>query len=154
MTAIAKKNRKGKYKLAKTGPLLLIALPGIIYLLINNYLPMFGVFLAFKNFSYMRGIFGSKWCGFDNFEFLFATKDAWIMTRNTLLYNAAFIVLGTVCSIFLAILSTVPSLLTVWQRVQIPFGASSILIAVSVAIETVRQVESQLVMRNYKGFLG
>ena len=57
-------------------------------------------------------------------------------------------------AIFLAILSTVPSLLTVWQRVQIPFGASSILIAVSVAIETVRQVESQLVMRNYKGFLG
>ncbi|MBR6184747.1 MAG: preprotein translocase subunit SecY [Clostridia bacterium] len=57
-------------------------------------------------------------------------------------------------AIFLAILSTVPSLLTVWQKVQIPFGASSILIAVSVAIETVRQVESQLVMRNYKGFLG
>ena len=56
--------------------------------------------------------------------------------------------------IFLAILSTIPSVLTVWQQVQIPFGASSILIAVSVAIETVRQVESQLVMRNYKGFLG
>ena len=57
-------------------------------------------------------------------------------------------------AIFLAILSTVPSVLSVWQRVSIPFGASSILIAVSVAIETVRQVESQLVMRNYKGFLG
>ena len=57
-------------------------------------------------------------------------------------------------AIFLAILSTVPSILSVWQRVSIPFGASSILIAVSVAIETVRQVESQLVMRNYKGFLG
>jgi preprotein translocase subunit SecY len=57
-------------------------------------------------------------------------------------------------AIFLAILSTVPSVLSVWQNVQIPFGASSILIAVSVAIETVRQVESQLVMRNYKGFLG
>ena len=57
-------------------------------------------------------------------------------------------------ALFLAILSTIPSLLTVWQQVAIPFGASSILIAVSVAIETVRQVESQLVMRNYKGFLG
>ena len=57
-------------------------------------------------------------------------------------------------ALFLAILSTIPSVLTVWQQVQIPFGASSILIAVSVAIETVRQVESQLVMRNYKGFLG
>ena len=57
-------------------------------------------------------------------------------------------------ALFLAILSTIPSVLTVWQQVSIPFGASSILIAVSVAIETVRQVESQLVMRNYKGFLG
>ena len=57
-------------------------------------------------------------------------------------------------ALFLAILSTIPSVLTVWQQVSIPCGASSILIAVSVAIETVRQVESQLVMRNYKGFLG
>ena len=57
-------------------------------------------------------------------------------------------------ALFLAVLSTIPSLLTVWQKTQIPFGASSILIAVSVAIETVRQVESQMVMRNYKGFLG
>ena len=57
-------------------------------------------------------------------------------------------------ALFLAILATIPSVLSVWQQVQIPFGASSILIAVSVAIETVRQVESQLVMRNYKGFLG
>ncbi|MCR4886846.1 MAG: preprotein translocase subunit SecY [Clostridiales bacterium] len=57
-------------------------------------------------------------------------------------------------ALFLAILSTIPSLLTVWTEAQIPYGASSILIAVSVAIETVRQVESQMVMRNYKGFLG
>lgn len=57
-------------------------------------------------------------------------------------------------ALFLAVLSTIPSVLSVWQNVAIPFGASSILIAVSVALETVRQVESQLVMRNYKGFLG
>ena len=56
-------------------------------------------------------------------------------------------------AIFLAILSTVPSALTVWRNVSIPFGASSILIAVSVALETVRQVEGQLTMRHYKGFL-
>lgn len=96
-----KRRNKG---LAKTGPLLLIAAPGILYLLINNYLPMFGVFLAFKDFNYFKGIFGSDWCGFDNFKFLFKTRDALIMTRNTLLYNAAFIVLGTVVAIFLAVL--------------------------------------------------
>lgn len=55
--------------------------------------------------------------------------------------------------LFLAVLATVPTLLSVWNHVQIPFAASSILIAVSVAIETVRQVEAQLVMRHYKGFL-
>ena len=56
-------------------------------------------------------------------------------------------------AIFLAILATVPSVLTVWRSVQIPFGASSILIAVSVALESMQQVEAQLTMRHYKGFL-
>ncbi len=93
-----------KNRLAKTGPLLMIAAPGILYLLINNYLPMFGVFLAFKDFNYFKGIFGSDWSGFDNFRFLFKTRDAWIMTRNTILYNAAFIIIGTIIAIFIAIL--------------------------------------------------
>jgi len=53
----------------------------------------------------------------------------------------------------LALLATVPSLLYVWQSVQIPYAASSILIAVSVSMETMRQLEAQMVMRNYKGFL-
>ena len=96
--------KRRKKRLAKTGPLLLIAVPGILYLLINNYLPMFGVFLAFKDFNYFKGIFGSDWSGLDNFRFLFKTRDAWIMTRNTLLYNAAFIVIGTIVAIFIAIL--------------------------------------------------
>lgn len=56
-------------------------------------------------------------------------------------------------ALFLAVLATVPSLLYVWQSIQVPFAASSMLIAVSVAIETVRQLEAQMVMRNYKGFL-
>lgn len=56
-------------------------------------------------------------------------------------------------ALFLAVLATVPSLLYVWQSVQIPFAASSMLIAVSVSMETVRQLEAQMVMRNYKGFL-
>ncbi|MBR4502166.1 MAG: preprotein translocase subunit SecY [Clostridia bacterium] len=56
-------------------------------------------------------------------------------------------------AIFLAVLSTVPSILTVWRSVSIPFGASSILIAVSVALESMQQIEAQLTMRHYKGFL-
>ena len=98
--AIAKK-KKRKFK---NLPLLMIALPGIVYLLINNYIPMFGIFLAFKNYSLRKGVFGSDWCGFQNFEFLFKTKDAWIMTRNTILYNIAFIIIGTVVAIAIAVM--------------------------------------------------
>lgn len=82
----------------------MIAAPGLLYLLINNYIPMFGIFIAFKDVNIVKGIFGSDWIGFKNFEFLFRTSDALIMTRNTLLYNLVFIVLGTICSIFIAIL--------------------------------------------------
>ena len=79
-------------------------IPGAVYLIINNYIPMTGIVIAFKQFNYGKGIWGSPFIGFKNFEFLFATKDAWIITRNTLLYNVAFIVLGTACAIAVAIL--------------------------------------------------
>lgn len=95
---------KGKKTKFKNLPLFMIALPGIVYLLINNYVPMFGVFLAFKNYSLRKGVFGSDWCGLQNFEFLFKTKDAWIMTRNTILYNVAFIVIGTIVAIAIAVM--------------------------------------------------
>ncbi|HSK69368.1 MAG TPA: preprotein translocase subunit SecY [Candidatus Limnocylindria bacterium] len=61
--------------------------------------------------------------------------------------------LNLFAALFLALLATLPTLLSAWQRVQIPFAASSMLIAVSVSLETVRQIEAQMVMRNYKGFL-
>jgi len=83
---------------------LFLALPGIVYLIVNNYIPMLGIFLAFKDFNFSKGIFRSAWCGFDNFKFLFKTSDAILMTRNTILYNLAFIVLGTILAIFVAVL--------------------------------------------------
>ena len=85
-------------------PYYLLALPGVIYMICNNYLPMFGVIIAFKNLNFRKGILGSDWCGLDNFKFLFASKDAFTITRNTILYNVAFIVLTTVLAIAIAIL--------------------------------------------------
>ena len=120
---MTKRKEKAKIKYAKSGPLLLIAAPGLIYLLINNYIPMFGIFIAFKSFSYKKGIFQSPWCGFKNFEFLFKTKDAFIMTRNTLLYNLAFIVLGTVLAIFIAVL-----LNALGESIRTKFFQSSLLL--------------------------
>ena len=110
-------------KRSNTLPMLLIALPGVAYLLINSYLPMFGVFLAFKNFNYFKGIFGSDWNGFENFRFLFRTRDALIMTRNTIGYNAAFIVLGTVSAVFVAIL-----MYELGKRARVKFFQSALLL--------------------------
>lgn len=81
----------------------MMMLPAIIYLLINNYLPLAGIVLAFEEYSVKGGIFGSKFIGLENFTYLFQTKDAWIITRNTLFYNLAFIIVGTIFSIFIAI---------------------------------------------------
>jgi putative aldouronate transport system permease protein len=88
----------------KYSPLFLLMVPGVIYLLINNYLPMFGMFIAFKDINYQKGIFGSDWIGLKNFEYLFKTRDAYIITRNTLAYNSVFIVLNTVLAVCTAIL--------------------------------------------------
>ena len=73
-------------------------------MIVNNYMPLYGMQLAFKSFSYSKGIAGSKWIGFKNFKFLFATKDAFIMVRNTLLYNILWIFVGAVFGITVAIL--------------------------------------------------
>ena len=85
-------------------PLYFMMIPGIAYLLINNYLPLTGLQLAFKKFKYAQGIWGSPWNGLKNFTFLFRSGDAAVIIRNTILYNLAFLVLGTVFAIFTAIL--------------------------------------------------
>ena len=84
--------------------LYLMMAPGLIYLLINNYIPMAGIVIAFKKLDFSKGIWKSPWVGLENFEFLFSSKDAWIITRNTLLYNLAFIVVNMVVGIAIAIL--------------------------------------------------
>lgn len=87
----------------KNLPLYLMMVPGLIYLIANNYLPMFGIAIAFKKINYAVGIFKSPWVGLDNFEFLFKTKDAWLMIRNTVCYNLVWIVIDLVIAVFIAI---------------------------------------------------
>ncbi len=81
-----------------------MALPGLLYLLVFCYAPMFGVVMAFQNFNVRKGFFCSPFIRFKNFEFLFATTDAWTITRNTVCYNVVFIILNVVLSMSLAIL--------------------------------------------------
>ncbi|WP_442871146.1 ABC transporter permease [Acutalibacter muris] len=79
-------------------------LPGLAYLVINNYMPMIGLTFAFKKINYNVGVFNSPWCGLSNFSFLFKTDDAFIIFRNTICYNLVFIILGNVVAIIIAIL--------------------------------------------------
>jgi putative aldouronate transport system permease protein len=84
--------------------LLMMVLPGVLFLLINNYLPMFGTVIAFKNINYEDGILGSPWVGFSNFQFLFTNTDAWTITRNTILYNLVFITSNLVLGVSVAVM--------------------------------------------------
>ena len=95
----------------KTLVLLTMVAPVAIWLLLLRYLPMGGIVLAFKNYkvnprdpSFISNLINSKWVGFKNFEFLFKTDSAWVMIRNTLVYNTVFIILGVIIPVAFAIM--------------------------------------------------
>ena len=109
-----------------------MALPGVLYLFINNYMPLPGLVLAFKNYSARKGIFGSDWAGLSNFKYLFATDDAFIITRNTICYNVIFIVVNLVCAIAVAIILS--ELTSKWKKfyqsaILLPFLISYVIIS-------------------------
>lgn len=98
------RNLLQKSKLKRNLAFFLLMLPGVTYLLINNYAPMFGLFIAFKDLDFAKGIFHSPWVGFKNFQYLFATNDALMITRNTILYNSVFIFINVISGVIIAIL--------------------------------------------------
>ncbi len=102
---------RGFSRKKKTILLVSMVTPGVIWLLLLRYLPMFGIVIAFKDYkiytkapSLINNIVHSKWVGMKNFEFLFATSDSWEMIRNTIGYNALWILLGLIISVSFAIM--------------------------------------------------
>lgn len=93
--------KNGRFK--RFVPFYVMAVPGILYLFINNYLPLPWLAIAFEKYSYTKGLFKSPFVGLQNFEYLFKTKDAWIITRNTVGYNLVWIVLTMAASVAVAI---------------------------------------------------
>lgn len=104
----AKSKMKRKSKFRQNLELLLLTVPGAAWFLIFAYLPMFGVIVAFKNWqihgNFFESLIKSPSVGFDNFKFLFQSSDAWLITKNTVMYNAVFIICGIVLPVTLAIL--------------------------------------------------
>lgn len=94
-----------KFKIFKNNfPLLAMCIPAIILLIIFNYIPMFGLVLAFKKFNVAEGIFGSPWAGIENFKYFFESMYAWRVTRNTVGLNAIFIVTSTIGAVCVALM--------------------------------------------------
>lgn len=103
-----KKKRSFLEKLNKNKAYLFMAIPGAAWLVVFFYIPVFGNVVAFKDFRYSEGGFlaslkESPWVGFDNFKFLFSSDNAYLITRNTILYNVGFILIGLVFAIFFAV---------------------------------------------------
>ena len=82
----------------------LMLLPAIVLLCIFAYWPMYGVIIAFKNFSYRLGIIGSEWAYFDNFEILFGIDQFSIALKNTIVINMLKFIFGFPASIILAVM--------------------------------------------------
>ncbi len=87
--------------------LTLLALPTTIWYFLFCFVPMFGIVIAFKEFringGFLKSFWTSEWVGVNNFKFLFATKDIWMIIKNTLSYNIVFIILGIVVPVAAAI---------------------------------------------------
>ena len=98
------KESRAKRIFLKNLPLLILTLPGLIYVIMFKYVPMFGVVIAFKDYNYIDGIIGSDWVGFKYFKFFFESNDATIVIRNSILYQLWFHTIGTVCAIGVALL--------------------------------------------------
>lgn len=82
----------------------MMLIPGLFYLLFNNYIPMTFTVIAFKKYNFQKGVWGSEFVGLENFKSLFSTRDSWIILRNTVGYNLVFIVISLVIGLALAIL--------------------------------------------------
>lgn len=96
--------RKEKKRKLRNPALYTMLIPGVVYLFFNNYIPMSFSVIAFKKFNYQKGVWGSDFIGLDNFKTLFATRDSWIILRNTLGYNLVFIIVSLLIGVGLAIL--------------------------------------------------
>ena len=91
-------------KIWNSKTLILMCVPAIIYFIAFSYAPLPGIYVAFVNYNYRKGIFGSPFVGLKNFEFVANSGKLWMLTKNTILFNLAFIVLDNLLAVIVAIL--------------------------------------------------
>lgn len=85
-------------------PYYLMLIPGVAFMIVFSYLPMFGLVMAFQDFTPLRSFTGSEWVGLQNFKDMFALPTFWPVVRNTLLISVSKIILRLVVPLVIAIL--------------------------------------------------
>lgn len=99
------KGRGSKLKhIAKNPFLYVMAVPGLLFFLVFSYFPIYGIMIAFKDYDFSKGITGSKWVGFKNFDYFFTSDDFWTVLRNTLVLNTLFILFTTMAAVLIALM--------------------------------------------------
>ncbi|WP_254639672.1 sugar ABC transporter permease [Cohnella sp. GbtcB17] len=81
-----------------------MVLPGLIFLLVFSYIPMYGVLMAFQDYSLFKGFFGSPWVGFKHFEMFFGAPEFWTVIRNTVVISMLKLLIGFPAPILLALM--------------------------------------------------
>ena len=87
----------------KNKPLFVMICPAVILTIVMSYLPMSGLVLAFKNYRFDLGVFGSDWSGIENFRYLFESGTGWLITKNTIVYNLVNLITSQLLAIAIAI---------------------------------------------------
>lgn len=106
-TLIAKRNNPFfdlKRKLRFSKYLLIMIIPAIIFYFIFNYVPMYGILIAFKKYYPKKGIMGSPWVGLENFKIIFSDVEFWRVLRNTVIIGAFKIIISFIAAILVALL--------------------------------------------------
>ncbi len=104
--SVEKESKKEKKKWFSRDQLFFLGmiLPGIIFILIFSYGPMFGLLIAFQDYVPAKGVFGSEFVGFEHFRYLFSLPDIFLVTKNTIFIAFWKIVFNTIVPILFAIL--------------------------------------------------
>ncbi len=103
-TSSGRKKASFLQEIYKNGKLYLLTIPGILLIFVFSYLPMGGIVLAFQDFSAIKGITGSEFVGFKNFEFFIQSSETLEVIWNTVYLNLLFIVSGTIASVGIAVM--------------------------------------------------
>lgn len=149
-------------ELRQSKTLLLMIAPTIVFFIVFSYIPMIGVYYAFTKFDFDGGLFGSQFVGMENFNFLFKTGVLWNLTKNTVLYNLAFILLGNImqiiCAVFLAQLSGKLFKKTAQSLMFLPYFLSWVLVGAFVYnlfsdLGVVNSVLKQIGLQSYDFYL-